>query len=120
MLSETMLGAVADAVFGYLLGQTGIAEKIRSQLGRDPARLAFREALKYAYRSFYLQYPDLADSLFDEYFLQHSAAPILARCLLTTNLPDPSELVQVWAEQLGQPLRKANVNRLTHAAADFL
>ena len=41
MLIESVLATVVGEVFSYLLEQAGIADRIRTLLGRDPQRLAF-------------------------------------------------------------------------------
>ena len=122
MLTEVLLGAVAEAVFGHLLEQAGLAEKLRAALGRDPQRLAFQVALSRAYTAFVRHYPQWAASLFDEHFLTHRAAPFLARCLTRGAAPDPVELAGAWADQmsLAAAERQRRIAELTPACADFL
>ncbi len=122
MLTEALLGAVAEAVFSYLLEQAGLAEKLRAVLGRDPQRLAFQAALARAYTAFARQYPQWAVSLFDQHFLTHGAAPFLARCLQRDAPPDPAELAAAWADQLGLTgaRRQRHIRELTPACTDFL
>ncbi len=45
MLTEALLFAVAEAVFGYLLQETDLAGRVRAVPGADPGRRAFRAAL---------------------------------------------------------------------------
>jgi len=122
MLTEALLGAVAEAVFGYLLEQAGLAEKLRAMLGRDPQRLAFKIALGRAYTAFARHYPQWAASLFDEHFLTHRAAPFLAGCLTRGASPDPAELAGAWAEQMSLPPeeRQRRIAELTPACTVFL
>src|SRR4030067_78792 len=101
MLEEALLSAVTEAVFGYLLEQSGLAEKVRARLGRDPERLAFKIALARAYTPFARHHPQWTASLFDQHFLTHTAAPILACCLLRDDSPHPAELAGVWADHRG-------------------
>jgi hypothetical protein len=42
MLLEALFSAIAEAVFGYLLQESGLAERTRAVLGRDPQRRAFQ------------------------------------------------------------------------------
>ena len=122
MLTEALLGAVAEAVFGYLLEQAGLAEKLRAVLGRDPQRLAFKIALGRAYTAFARHCPQWAASLFDEHFLTHRAAPFLAGCLTRGASPDPAELAGAWADQMSLPAgeRQRRIAELTPACADFV
>jgi hypothetical protein len=57
MLPEALFSAIAEAVFGYLLQESGLAERARAVLGRDPQRLAFQTALARACTAFARQYP---------------------------------------------------------------
>jgi hypothetical protein len=45
MVLETLVSAVAEAVFGYLLRESGLAERARAVLRLDPERRAFQTAL---------------------------------------------------------------------------
>ncbi len=74
MLTEAFFSAVADAVFGYLLEEADLTERVRAVLGVDPERRAFQTALARAYATFARRYPDLTASLFDESFLETEAA----------------------------------------------
>jgi len=122
MLTEVLLGAVAEAVFGYLLEQAGLAETLRAALGRDPQRLAFQVALGRAYTAFARHCPQWAASLFDEHFLTHRAAPFLACCLARGASPDPAGLAGAWADQMSLPAeeRRQRIAELTPACTDFL
>lgn len=122
MLTEVALAAVTEAVFGYLLEEVGVADKVRSWLGRDPQRLAFQVALARAYTTFARHHPQWAASFFDEHFLTHGAAPHLARCLRRTASPDPAEVAAAWADQLGlhRETRQERIAELTPVASDFL
>ncbi len=122
MSMESLLAAVAQAVFDYLLQETGLAERVRAVLGVDPERRAFRTALASAYAAFARQYPDLVASLFDESFLTREGAPILAQLLTRRGRPDPAELARRWAQHLGHsnPESWPRLTEATRAAADFL
>ena len=122
MLTEALLSAVVEATFGYVLDQTGLAEKIRASLGRGPQQLAFKIALSRAYTAFARNYPQWTASLFDEHFLTHRAAPFLACCLARDAAPDPAGLATVWADQLGLEgeRRQRRIAELTPASAAFL
>ena len=119
MLIESVLATVVGEVFSYLLEQAGVADRMRNLLGRDPQRLAFKLALTKAYTQFSNHYPDLVDTFFDEHFLK-KAAPLLARCLLPTYLPTPSEFANIWAEQFGSTINDQHKVRASLAASDFL
>jgi hypothetical protein len=40
MLTEAMIGAIAEAIIGYALEQFGVGDHIRSALRREPTKLA--------------------------------------------------------------------------------
>ncbi|RMF30351.1 MAG: hypothetical protein D6759_12120, partial [Chloroflexi bacterium] len=122
MLTEALLSAVAEAVFGYLLQEAGLADRVRAVLGVDPERRAFQIALARAYAAFAKRYPDLTASLFDESFLKIEAAPILAQLLTRRGRPNPTELARRWAAHLGHPdpTTWPRLSEVTRAAAEFL
>lgn len=123
MLTEALLSAVAEAVFGYLLQEADLADRARAVLGLDPECKAFQTALARAYVAFARQYPDLTASLFDKTFLTSQAAiPLLAQLLTRRGQPDPADLACRWAAHLGCPDPKAwdRLPEATRAAADFL
>ncbi|HEU4329112.1 MAG TPA: HEAT repeat domain-containing protein [Roseiflexaceae bacterium] len=95
-----VIGAIAGAVFGYLLEQTDVAGRVRQQLGLDPMRRAFGRALERAIGEFKRQHPRWYAELFDASFLQHEGAPVLAELLLRDGVADPSELADRWAVSL--------------------
>jgi hypothetical protein len=119
---ETLIGAVTEAVFGYLLDQAGLGEKMRALLQRDPQKLAFKVVLTRTYATFDSQHPQWTESLFDEHFLAHRAAPLLARALLRDHPPTSTELAQAWADQVGtsEESRARIIARVEPVAADFL
>ena len=119
---EALFSAVAEAVFGYLLQEAGLADRVRAVLGVDPERRAFQSALTRAYAAFARQYPELTAALFDEAFLTGPAAPLLAQWLTRRGHPDPAELARRWAQQLGHsdPAAWPRLPEATRAAADFL
>ena len=122
MLTEALLSAIAEAVFGYPLEETDLGDKVKSWLGRDPQRLAFQVALTKAYTAFAEKHPDWAQSLFDEHFLTHSAAPILALCLQREDTAPPEDLAIAWADQMGRrgDARQTFIAQIEPVAADFL
>jgi hypothetical protein len=122
IMLETLIGAVTEAVFGYLLEQAGLAEKTRALLKRDPQRLAFQVALTRTYATFSEQHPQWTGALFDQHFLTHAAAPLLARCLLRSDPPTGAELAATWADHLAlsEETRTRRLPEATRVAGDFL
>jgi hypothetical protein len=53
-----------------------------------------------ALRALTPQFPHLVEALFDLHFLRHRGDAVL-RAVQEGSFPDPSELVQAWAEQWG-------------------
>jgi hypothetical protein len=113
---------VADAVFVYLLEQAGIGERIRTFLKLDPEHLAFKVAFTRTYTAFDARHPHWSHDLFDQQFLSHAAAPLLARSLLRDTPPSGTELAVAWADHLGlQESTRTNwLPEATQVANDFL
>jgi hypothetical protein len=123
MLLESLFSVIAEAVFGYLLQESGLAERARAVLGLDPQRRAFQTALARAYTAFARHYPEWTASLFDEAFLKSEAVvPLLAGLLTRRVRPDPAQLARQFAIHLGHsdPDRWERLSEATRAAADFL
>jgi hypothetical protein len=123
MLLESLFSVIAEAVFGYLLQESGLAERARAVLGLDPQRRAFQTALARAYTAFARHYPEWTASLFDEAFLKSEAVvPLLAGLLTRRGRPDPAQLARRLAIHLGHsdPDRWERLSEATRAAADFL
>ena len=123
MLLESLFSVIAEAVFGYLLQESGLAERARAVLGLDPQRRAFQTALARAYTAFARHHPEWTASLFDEAFLKSEAVvPLLAGLLTRRGRPDPAQLARRLAIHLGHsdPDRWERLSEATRAAADFL
>jgi hypothetical protein len=113
--NETVMIPLTRAIFSWLPPATIAPGWVRG--------LAFRMALKRAYASFAGYYPQWVASLFDDYFLSHAAASLLAGYVRDGSLPQPIELALVWDEQLGPTaavVRERRIAELTPVAADFL
>ena len=76
-------------------------------------QLQFQRAVRRAYQWFAEQYPCWANSLFDEYFLDSMAAPILAAVYKQDRWPGAYELALAWSAQMDNA-----VNAKTFARAD--
>jgi hypothetical protein len=100
MLSA-LFTSVADALISYAIDKLDPAERIKSWLRLDPARLAFKKALARAYSAFARQYPEYTSSLFDQSFLSTEALPELSKLLTRNQHPDPALLAQAWGRSLG-------------------
>jgi hypothetical protein len=123
MLLEPLFAAIAEAVFSSLLQESGLAERTRAALGRDPTRRAFQTALAQTYAAFARQYPEWTAALFDETFLNsRDVVPLLAALLTRRGQPDPAHLARLFAVHLGHsdPDRWERLGDATRAAADFL
>ena len=86
-------------------------------------RRAFRQAVTRACTAFAQQYPEWAASHFDEYFLTHNAAPLLARMGQGVAAPKPFTLAIVWGRQMAwfkEETRQKLITELTPIAAEFL
>ncbi|GEM_PF-2685936 len=119
-ISLTILGAVADAVFSYVLERTSPVDQVRAWLGREPARLAFQTALACAYSAFADQHPRWATALLDEtYLTRKDVTAELAKFLTRRDAPDPNVLARAWAEQLPH-VGERHREDVARALADFL
>lgn len=93
MLGQTMLKAVPEHVFTWVVRQErGVQRRLQ--------QTALRKAQARAFRTFAAHEPRWADSLFDEHFLSHAAAPLLQRCLQPGGGPSAVELAAAWCAQL--------------------
>lgn len=117
MLSA-LFTSVADALISYAIDKLDPAERIKSWLRLDPARLAFKKALARAYSAFARQYPEYTSSLFDQSFLSTDALPELSKLLTRNQHPDPALLAQAWGRSLGAGVDFAQA--ATKPAAYFL
>ncbi|MGB9777321.1 MAG: hypothetical protein ACPLYD_14805 [Anaerolineae bacterium] len=96
MLTEALLAAVAEAVFGYLLQESDLASQTRAALGLDPQRRAFQAALARCYADFARRHPQWAAALFDQTFLAGpETAPLLAELLTRRGQPEPARLARL-------------------------
>lgn len=121
MLSLAVLGTVTDAVFGYALEHSGIAERLRTTPGEQARRIAFQLALADAYTRFRQRHPDAVAQLFDRHFLEGGAAPLLARFLTGGPEPTGAELAAAYADQFwSRPAHDERVPAVTPAADDFV
>jgi len=107
---EIFLGALAEAIFGILLGYlaqqpklSGLREKLR---GTSPERLALQQALETAYFAFKKEYPSLAASFFDEvYLMKPEVAAELAKILTPNQHPNRRILEDLWVTQFSHEPR---------------
>jgi len=121
VISEAIFAGTAEAVVKHALDQAGVFDWLRKR----GAKQAFQGALHSAYQTWAEAdgHAKWAASLFDESFLRHEGAPILAQLLLRDGHPDPSDLAARWADSLNvrQPEQRTTYTRdLEPAAADFL
>jgi len=100
MLSEAIIGGIAEAVIGYALEQSGLGDRVRAALGRDPVRRAYATALGVAIHAVEESEPLLAGRLFDASFFQHEARPVLAQLLWRHGQPTGTQLAAAWADSL--------------------
>ncbi|MFZ5857189.1 MAG: AAA family ATPase [Chloroflexota bacterium] len=117
MLSN-LFTSVADALLSYAIDKLDPAERIKSWLRLEPARLVFEKALARAYSAFARQYPEYTSSLFDQSFLSTNALPELSKLLTRNQHPDPALLAQTWGQSIGTGADFAQ--RATKPAAYFL
>jgi len=86
-------------------------------------QLLVQQAIARAYWRFARAYPRWAQSLFDDYFLTHTAAPLLRRAVRPQQHPTAVELAQAWWAQLARPAADGQEDQLAdviRVAAAFL
>jgi hypothetical protein len=86
-------------------------------------QLLVQQASAWAYVRFARAYPRWAQSLFDDYFLRHTAAPLLRRAVRPQQHPTAVELAQAWWAQLARPAAEGQEDQLAEVipvAAAFL
>ncbi len=123
-VSEILFAAVADAVFSYLLEQSGLADRVRAVLKIDPQRKAFQAALARAYTAFKRQYPDWAEAFFDKTFLtREDVVAELAQLLTRRRAANPAAIAHAWGAYFAHndPERRQElIAEITPAVANFL
>jgi hypothetical protein len=115
MLIPTV-NSVPRKIFGWALRQ-------ETWLHRRLQQAALRAARAQAFARFAADNPLWAESLFDEHFLSHAAAPLIARAIDPANRPTPSEFAIAWLAQCAAPgatARDANLTEVALAAAEYL
>lgn len=100
MIEEIVLAAIVDGVFGYVLEQSGVADKLKEKLKLDPTRRAFEHALRQTCKWFAEQYPTWTDSLLRGFFSKREGQQILAQFLTPDGRPNPSNVAVQWADFL--------------------
>lgn len=114
LFAELLLTPAVQAVVGLLPAATKTSDWLKA--------LVFRSTLRRVYSRFAMRYPEWAASLFDEFFVHHTAA-LLVHYLKEASLPKPAELALAWDKQLGPAspaIRNRRMAELTPAAAKFL
>lgn len=84
----------------------------------DNLRRARRRAVRRAYKQFAQRYPRWAQSLFDEYFVEHIAADVL-----TDGLLRPHHLAEAWTRQVryrNEAQRRRHINQILPVAEVFV
>ncbi|MCB0111886.1 MAG: hypothetical protein KDE53_38440, partial [Caldilineaceae bacterium] len=97
---STLISALLDAIFGSLAEATGLSERLRQLLGRDPERLALGAALTQALTDVANEFPGRDLRYFTE-LLPQFAGPLLARYLQpAASPPTADELTHLWLNHL--------------------
>ena len=99
MISDAASAVVLKVLIESLAKAVGVDERLRKLLLGDSARKALASRVTAVFKTFEHEDPELASSLFDEWFLNETAASLLATHFL--RLDDSTErLVQAWAASL--------------------
>jgi hypothetical protein len=108
MLTQTT-NSVPRQIFTWALRQ-------ETWLHRRLQRAALRAAQAQAFARFAEEHPLWAESLFDEHFLNHGAAPLIARTLDPADRPNAFEFAEAWFTQCAAPGATAEGVNLAEAA----
>ena len=100
--ARALSGAVVDRVFG------------------DPQERAVAHAVRYALDRLERAHGEVGAKLFDQHFLTHSGAPVLARYLSPGERPRPEELAEEWSAQISHGSRHHDWDEIAAPACDFL
>lgn len=98
MLTESLLQAAAEAILANL-GED-LSQSLSATREADPKRLALQISLSKAYAELFERYPDWVRSLYDDYFLTHEVARILARHLAPGRYHGSGDLAKEWHRRL--------------------
>jgi len=115
MLTQTT-NRVPRQIFTWALRQ-------ESWLHRRLQSAALRAAQAQAFARFAEEHPLWAESLFDEHFLSHAAAPLVARAIDPANRPTVFEFAEAWFAQCAAPgttVEGVNLAEVAMAAFAFL
>jgi len=76
-----------------------------------------QQASARAYLGFARAHPEWVQSLFDSYFLTHTAAPLLRRAVRPQQHPTAVELARAWWVQLARPAAEGREDQLADVIA---
>lgn len=93
MFAQTMVKAMPESLVRWAIQR-------EAQARQTLHHVALRRAQARAFKTFAQQNQAWAASLFDEFFLNHAAAPLLQRRLRPGDGPTAAELAAAWASQL--------------------
>jgi hypothetical protein len=114
MLANMMLQVVPERLFTRVI-------RMERWVQHRLQQAALRKARARAFRAFAQLHPTWIASLFDEYFLDHDAAPLVRRCLHAHNRPTAAEFATAWCAQIApRRLAPASFAEVTAVASDFL
>ncbi|MCW1968050.1 MAG: HEAT repeat domain-containing protein, partial [Anaerolineae bacterium] len=111
---------IAQSVFDYALNQSGIGEKFKAKLRRNPTKDAFARALQKALAEFETKHQTWVRDGFDQSFLEREATPVLAACLLRSHGPDAVELAWAWAKSLSKDINHERIKAIRPVLKEFL
>jgi hypothetical protein len=102
-----------------------LSSRITSKVifSKNSEQRLFQDAVIRAYTTWAPQNWESVDSLFNEHFLTHRAAPFLIAYVKDGVELNPVELANVWAEQLtwfDEEMKQRHITKIVPAATDFL
>lgn len=100
-----------------------IRQAVQNSLARRKQQQTFHQAVIRAYATLAQKYPQWAASYFDQHFLTHTAAPLLAQVGQGAASVQGRALADVWSKQMSwysEGTRQKLIAELTPVATIFL
>jgi tetratricopeptide (TPR) repeat protein len=104
-------------VLAPILIEHGVA---RIKRAKDSKAKVLERALSVALMHLRQQYADVEASLFDEYFVRQTAAPLFSRYFGGSGWPKADDVAATWVQNLGPNVHDIDTSRVQEGARAFL
>ncbi|MCD5312330.1 NACHT domain-containing protein [Kineosporia babensis] len=121
MLTDAVVWRIAGGVVGAALKSAPVKNTALRAVGREPLQLAVKNSLAKALEVLQERHPGWTGSLFDASFLEHEAAPLIARVITRGQQVVPADLARSYVRSLSSSgERLPLVREVEPAATTFL